>query len=277
MTTTSARTMAGGRLGVRLRSQWDRSLVWLLAGASLVVMLSGHQQLARSTSNTEQVAFLISAGFGGLFLLCIGITLLLVAELRDTDHKLDRIDLALRGEPLAAPRQVLALEPGRSPSGCEAAARATGTRSWLSRPVLVCTACWLLGGALVTGGWLTAAGTGSVARAMDGLALAAAGLTLAVAGLVNLALGLGTGRARRLRNFSAAFVDFESSAAIDQDAGPGDSGECWSAAGLRRFHRRFCVALVHAEGTPHRVDVTTSDLEPCLICHHESEGVSRHE
>jgi hypothetical protein len=268
---------AGLRLGVRLRAQWDRALVAVLAAAFVIVVLSGRQQLATSTSNSEQVAFLISGGFGGLFLLFVAITVLLVAELRDTGHKLDRIDHALRGEPLATPRQVLAhAEAGESRPAGRPTSGASGTKGWLTRPALVCGACWILGGVLVTGGWLTAAGTGSLARAMDGLALAAAGFTLAVAGLVSLSLGLGIGRARRLRRLSDGLVDVESNTAVENPALGYNSGY-WSAAGLRRFHRWSCVALVHAEGSPHLVDVSTSDLEPCLICHDDLEGVSRHE
>jgi hypothetical protein len=239
-------------------------------------VLSGRQQLAESTSNSEQIAFLVSGGFGGLFLLFIGITLLLAAELRDTGHKLDRIDRALRGEPLAAPREILAqLEAGRALPAGQPSAGGSGTRWWVSRPALVCGACWIVGGALVGGGWLTAAGTGSLSRAIDGLALAAGGFTLAVAGLVSLSLGLGVGRARRLRHFSGRFVTVGSTPAGEEETALGGDSGCWSAAGLRRFHRRSCVALVQAEGTPHRVDAT-SDLEPCLICHDESE-VSGHE
>jgi hypothetical protein len=60
-----------------LRLQWDRALAWVLVGAGAI-------------------ALIISGGMGGIFLLGVGATLWLSADLRDEWRKLDRIEEALQ-------------------------------------------------------------------------------------------------------------------------------------------------------------------------------------
>lgn len=235
-----------------LRAQWDRTLGWASVALFVVLLVAGQQQLARSHSNAEQVAFFVSGGFGGLFVLFIGITFLLGADLRDTNHKLDRLERVLQGAPPAAP----AGQPTRRLSG---AARG-------------CGALWLLGAVCITVGWLTAARTSDLGDALQGLAFGAIGVALATGGMVAYGVAGGLARSRRMRSVLGGLA---ADAAGHDDGSPaGVTGQTgwWSAAGLTRYHRPDCAALTDAEGEPFRVEGASADLRPCLICPGEREG-----
>lgn len=94
-------------LRVWLRAEWDRvaAVAALFLGA--VAMFLGYQGISNSPYVAEQLAYLISGGLGGLFLLGIGATLLLSADLHDEWRKLDQLEAALRSRddmrPLDAP------------------------------------------------------------------------------------------------------------------------------------------------------------------------------
>jgi hypothetical protein len=231
-----------------LRAQWDRTLGWASVALFFVLLVAGQQQLARSHSNAEQVAFFVSGGFGGLFVLFVGITFLLGADLRDTNHKLDRLERALQGAP--------AEQPTRRFSGA----------------ALGCGALWLVGAGFVTVGWLTAARTSDLGDALHGLAFGAIGVALATGGMVAYGVAGGLTRSRRMR---AVLGGLAADSAGNDDgalaAGVGQTG-WWSAAGLTRYHRPDCAALINAEGEPFRVEGASADLRPCLICQGEREG-----
>jgi hypothetical protein len=75
-----------------LRVQWDRfggALLMLCGGAALLV---GWVGVSRSVYPAEQLAYVISGGLGGLFLLGAGATLWLSADLRDEWRLLDGLE-----------------------------------------------------------------------------------------------------------------------------------------------------------------------------------------
>jgi hypothetical protein len=67
-----------------LRLQWDRALIIGWVGVS------------STAYSAEQLPYIISGGIGGIFLLGVGATLWLSADLRDEWRKLDRIEEALQ-------------------------------------------------------------------------------------------------------------------------------------------------------------------------------------
>jgi hypothetical protein len=89
-----------------LRAQWDRAAgaCCILAGG--LVVLSGWAGVSGAVYPAAQLPYLISAGVGGLFLLGVGATLWLSADLRDEWRHLDalearvtaRLDKVLREE-----------------------------------------------------------------------------------------------------------------------------------------------------------------------------------
>jgi hypothetical protein len=88
-----------------LRLQWDRGLAWVLVGVGALALIIGWVGVSSTAYAAEQLPYIISGGLGGIFLLGVGATLWLSADLRDEWRKLDRIEEALAqqaAEPVAA-------------------------------------------------------------------------------------------------------------------------------------------------------------------------------
>jgi hypothetical protein len=79
-----------------LRLQWDRLLAWALVVAGAIALIAGWIGVSGTAYSAEQLPYIISGGIGGIFLLGVGATLWLSADLRDEWRKLDRIEEALR-------------------------------------------------------------------------------------------------------------------------------------------------------------------------------------
>jgi hypothetical protein len=94
------------------RAQWDRLAAWLLIAGGVVTLLVGWWGVSNTAYLAEQMPYLISAGMFGLFLLGLGATAWLSADLRDEWRKLDELADLLRsrdetdGEPLTYPDDV---------------------------------------------------------------------------------------------------------------------------------------------------------------------------
>jgi hypothetical protein len=74
-----------------LRAHWDRALALGLTLAGVVMLVVGYVRISRTPYPAEQLPLLMSAGVGSLFLLGLGATLWLSADLRDEWHKLDEL------------------------------------------------------------------------------------------------------------------------------------------------------------------------------------------
>jgi hypothetical protein len=79
-----------------LRLQWDRTLAWALVVAGAVALIIGWVGVSGTAYSAQQLPYIISGGLGGIFLLGVGATLWLSADLRDEWRKLDRIEEALQ-------------------------------------------------------------------------------------------------------------------------------------------------------------------------------------
>jgi hypothetical protein len=79
-----------------LRLQWDRALAWVLVAAGAVALIIGWIGVSGTAYSAEQLPYIISGGIGGIFLLGVGATLWLSADLRDEWRKLDRIEEVMR-------------------------------------------------------------------------------------------------------------------------------------------------------------------------------------
>jgi len=82
-------------IGKWLRLQWDRALAWALVVAGAVAIIVGWIGVSGSAFAAGQLPYIISGGIGGIFLLGVGATLWLSADLRDEWRKLDCIEEAL--------------------------------------------------------------------------------------------------------------------------------------------------------------------------------------
>lgn len=78
-----------------LKSQWDRVLAIVLTIAGVISLISGYIGVNDSILLAEQTRYIVSGGIGGVFLLGLGATLWISADLRDEWRKLDRIEHAL--------------------------------------------------------------------------------------------------------------------------------------------------------------------------------------
>ncbi len=78
-----------------LKSQWDRVAAIVLTIAGTICLIAGYLGVSDSSILAEQTRFIVSGGIGGIFLLGLGATLWISADLRDEWRKLDRIEHAL--------------------------------------------------------------------------------------------------------------------------------------------------------------------------------------
>jgi hypothetical protein len=83
----------------RAQSQWDRVAGTAIVLGGLGVLIAGCVGVAAAAETRDQLSYLISGGILGLFLLGVGCTLWLSADLRDAWRKIDALqsDLANGG------------------------------------------------------------------------------------------------------------------------------------------------------------------------------------
>ncbi|MGQ0466720.1 MAG: hypothetical protein ACT4QG_15515 [Sporichthyaceae bacterium] len=78
-----------------LKSQWDRVLAVVLTIAGAICLVAGILGVNDSVLLAEQTRYITAGGIGGIFLLGLGATLWISADLKDEWRKLDRIERAL--------------------------------------------------------------------------------------------------------------------------------------------------------------------------------------
>ena len=83
-------------IGKWLRLEWDRTLACVLVLAGVAALIAGWVGVSGSPYAAGQLPYIISGGIGGIFLMGVGATLWLSADLRDEWRKLDCIEDALR-------------------------------------------------------------------------------------------------------------------------------------------------------------------------------------
>jgi hypothetical protein len=184
-----------GDLSTWARAQWDRLLAGGLVVAGAVAVVFGYFGVARARYVPDGLAFVVSGGIGGLFLLGLGATLFVSADLHDEWRKLDRIDETLErleAGLVAAGFAVPVATDGEHP----AVGGAPGGEDRVPVPALnrfgllhfagpapggrggpaMATLGFVVAAVALVGGWLLAGTAHGVGRAAGGAALAAAGL-----------------------------------------------------------------------------------------------------
>ena len=81
-----------------VRDQWDRVGAVVLVVAGAVALLLGWLGISDALLPSEQLPYLLSGGLVGLFLLGLGTTMWLSADLRDEWRKLDRLEEIVLGQ-----------------------------------------------------------------------------------------------------------------------------------------------------------------------------------
>jgi hypothetical protein len=78
-----------------LRQQWDRAAAWAFALAGAIALILGWLGVSSHGYPAQEIPYVVSGGLGGIFLLGVGATLWLSADLRDEWGKLNRIERQL--------------------------------------------------------------------------------------------------------------------------------------------------------------------------------------
>ena len=86
-----------------LKLFWDRAAAVTCVVVAAVVLISGWVSLSAESEAGDQIPYIMSGGIGGLFILWIGTTLWLSADLRDEWRKLDALDESVRKLAESAP------------------------------------------------------------------------------------------------------------------------------------------------------------------------------
>ena len=81
-----------------VRDQWDRVGAVVLVVAGALALLFGWLGISDAVLPSEQLPYLLSGGLVGVFLLGLGATLWLSADLRDEWRKLDRLEELVEGK-----------------------------------------------------------------------------------------------------------------------------------------------------------------------------------
>jgi hypothetical protein len=284
-----------------LKVEWDRILGFasLITGGLLIVL--GYLGVSDAIHTPEALSYVVSGGIGGLFLLGVGATLLLSADLHDEWRKLDRLEDAMRslkgevvgsgddpGEPLdlrgegEATTRRLETQPSPAVRGSMSmmvthpgTGAAVATIDLARRGRAFAAAGMAVGLVPIIVGWNQAAMRHGNQNATDAVTLAVAGLI--VTGLVAAAVGLWMLRAMRVRARgvlapAVAFVEWAGSGKrrrSEQGASrPLLSGgrSVLVAAGLTRYHAPGCPAVQGLAAREIDRDDVPPTIRPCRLC-----------
>jgi hypothetical protein len=78
-----------------VKKQWDRSAAIVFSAIGVIALVKGWLGVRGTPLLAEQTRYIVSGGIGAIFLLGLGATLWLSADLRDEWRKLDRIEESL--------------------------------------------------------------------------------------------------------------------------------------------------------------------------------------
>src|SRR5687767_306907 len=75
-----------------LRAEWDRVAGYAFVLAGAVALVFGFVGVRTAADVIDEISYLVTGGIGAIFLLGVGATLLLSADLHDDFRKLDRVE-----------------------------------------------------------------------------------------------------------------------------------------------------------------------------------------
>jgi hypothetical protein len=281
-----------------LRAEWDRVLGFTLIAIGAVLLVLGYIGVSQSPYVAEQLAYIVSGGLGGLFLLGSGATLLILADLHDEWRKLDRVEAMLSGEiPFPTRLQTNGSTPAPTPAPSPTAAAPApagagpafmvgstvapagstppaGTRSGptavavFRRERLALGIGMLLAVAVLFGSWARAANVDQPKPAIAAAGVAIFGLVLVALGAVGSTLTVKRHVQLRKGRLFAPFLDPEENAT----AAPAASRAVVIAPGLTRYHRAGCPSVAGlAVRAIDRRDVPAG-LAACHLCDADTAG-----
>ena len=103
-----------------LRAEWDRVAGYGCVVAGVVLLVAGFVGVRTSADVIDEISYLVTGGIGSIFLLGVGATLLLSADLHDDFRKLHRVERKLdRVERLLLAEHPELVDVGDGPSDAE--------------------------------------------------------------------------------------------------------------------------------------------------------------
>lgn len=278
-----------------LRAEWDRVLGFTLIAIGAVLLVLGYIGVSDSPYVAEQLAYIVSGGLGGLFLLGSGATLLILADLHDEWRKLDRVEAMLSGEiPFPSRLQTNGSAPAPPPVPTAAASAPAGAGPAFmvdttvaspgtppagtpSGPIAVAVfrrerltlgVGMLLALSVLFGSWARAANVDQPKPAIAAAAVAISGLVLVALGAVGSTLTVK--RHVQLRK-ARVFAPFLAPEEVPM-APPVAAGDVVVAPGLTRYHRAECPSVAGlAVRAVDRRDVPAG-LAACHLCDADAAG-----
>ncbi|MEW6471273.1 MAG: hypothetical protein AB1679_03295 [Actinomycetota bacterium] len=258
-----------------LRAEWDRVAGYAFVFAGAVALVFGFIGVRTAADVIDEISYLVTGGIGAIFLLGVGATLLLSADLHDdfrklhrVEEKLDEIHRALLERHPDLVVDVRPVQEPREPAPAVTASGALAVRRYrrLALGGTVVAAALFVIGALVTANQPS---TDHMARGV-GLALSGAMLVAVVAGIV---LGQLKGR---LEQQTLATLGPWLGAGEDTPTTVADqASEVWVVDGLTLYHRAGCRALDGRAASGHdRATLLAgrAGLRPCGLCEPDTGG-----
>jgi hypothetical protein len=264
-----------------LKSQWDRAAALACLVAGVIALIVGYHGVAHTKYVPDALAYLISGGLGGVFLLGVGGLLYSSADMHDEWRKLDRIEAAILR---LSPEQV---DPRSGTQGAEplrtTARSAAASNGHRPTPVKVGLAQRVTGGdnavltmrlpgaalavALLCGflAWYHAAHVSAQRAAYTSTAWATLVVVLAV-GAVAVQAGIGKRRLQLRRRTLLRRFDTAEPIAVATVLRETSDGRLLVINGGRFAHAAHC-AMLHGEATS-EVDpgALPEGVERCAIC-----------
>lgn len=265
-----------------LRAEWDRVAGYGFVFAGAVVLVFGFIGVRTAADVIDEISYLVTGGIGAIFLLGVGATLLLSADLHDdfrklhrVETKLDEIHRALRErhpdlvvdvrpeEPRPAPAGES--EPEQEPAGAVAASGLLAVR----RSRRLALAGSLVAAVLFAAGAVVTANQASTDQMTRGVGLALSGALLAAVAAGAL-VGQLKGRLERQTMVAVGGWLEESQSGSSHPAGL--ASEVWVAEGLTLYHRAGCRALDGRAASGRARALLTGGLRPCGLCEPDAGG-----
>ncbi len=100
-----------------MRLAWRRGLGFGLIASGVVIAGVGYLGVTHSRYDAERLSFIVSGGIGGLFLIGVGLTMVVLVDQVEEGHRLDQVEVEIREG-----RWPVAVALGESQLGREGAA-----------------------------------------------------------------------------------------------------------------------------------------------------------
>lgn len=265
-----------------LRAEWDRVAGYAFVLAGVVALVFGFVGVRTAADVIDEISYLVTGGIGAIFLLGVGATLLLSADLHDDFRKLDRVegkldaihqalverhpDLVVDVRPAAPDASGAAgaaVAAGRPVVEPEQAAPKVGASGVLAvrryRRLILAGGIGAMG--LFLAGALVTANQASTDHMAGGVGLALSGGML-VAVLAGVMVGQLKGRLERQTLAALGPWLADAASATTRVA----ASEVWVVDGLSLYHRAGCRALEGRAAAGQARAMLTAGLRPCGLC-----------